>query len=83
MRMKLLPARDQMNGKAWVAFDTKEIAENAVEEVGGETGDFEFMGSACRIRMVDYELVLKRKERYQEKQRTIYVGNLNFRMEDW
>ena len=33
--------------------------------------------------MVDYEVVLARKERYQEKQRTIYVGNLNFRMEDW
>jgi|TARA_B110001450_G_C17554077_1_gene453910 hypothetical protein len=44
MRLKLLPARDDMNGKCWVAFESKEIAEKAVEEVGGESGDFEFMG---------------------------------------
>ena len=82
-RIKFLPARDHLNGKAWIALDSPELAQKAKEEIGGEDGDFDMEGQDCKIRVSDYELTLKKFERINERQRTIYVGNLNFRVEDW
>ena len=84
MRMKFLPPRDGMNdGKAWVAYDSQELAQKVVQELGGEDGTFEFNGVESRLMIADWERVLKRKEIHNERMRTIYVGNLNFRLEDW
>ena len=44
LRIKFLPARDDMNGKAWIALDSAEAAEQAKSEIGGDSGDWEVDG---------------------------------------
>ena len=64
LRFKFLPAKDHLNGKAWIGLDSQETAKRAQQEIGGESGDFEIDGQACKIYLSDYELTQRKRERY-------------------
>ena len=77
-KSKLLPKNDRFNGKYWVALDSAEAVDKALEEIGSET---EIGGQTVSVVKSEVRV---RKPRYQDKSKqTLFVGNLSWRVEDW
>ena len=78
VKSKMLPKNERFAGKYWVAFDNAATAAEALAslgegaQIGGQTIDAKLS-----------EPRTKREPRPDNSKRTIYVGNLSFRVEDW
>ena len=78
VKSKLLPKNERFAGKYWVAFDSAEKAAEALTELGENP---QIGGQNVEVKLSEPRT--KREPRPDNSKRTIYCGNLSFRVEDW
>ena len=76
-KSKLLEKNERFTGKYWVALESPEAVEKALEEIG-ETA--EIAGQSLSVVLSEPRV---RQPRVDNSKRTIFIGNLSFRVEDW
>jgi len=76
-KSKMLPKTDRFASKYWVALETPEAVEKCLAELGEET---EIAGQSVKVSLSEFR---ERPARQDRSKQTIFVGNLNWRVEDW
>ena len=78
VKSKMLPKNERFAGKYWVAFEDAAHAADALTELGENAT---IGGQNVDVKLSEPRT--KREPRPDNSKRTVYVGNLSFRVEDW